>query len=1132
MPEQARFCSNCGTQLQQGEVREERRVVTVLFADLVGFTARSDRADPEDVRALLLPFHAELKETIERFGGAVDKFIGDAVLGVFGAPTAHEDDPERGVRAAIGILSAVERLNRDSSDLDIAVRIGMNTGEAAVTFSSGPVIGEALAGDVVNTASRLEGIAPVGGIVVGELTQRATSHAIDYEELEPVEVKGKADPIPVWRVVGLRDRAGTNAEPVEHAETFVGRERELAELRTLWERGVAERAGQLATLVGAPGIGKTRLVAELRRTLPEQVRWLQGACLPYGEGVTFWALREIVAGEAGIDETDDEATIAAKLRAAVEISVDEPADVEWLAGRLEPLYGVRGAPGQRLDRRELFAAWRRVLEQWAARGPIVLVVEDVHWAADPMLEFLEFIAAPPLAAPILIACTARPEFLERVAGRGPTFSGAAVRRLEQLSREETSALVRALLGTPVLAADIQERLLERAEGNPLYAEQFVGMLADRGGEGLDAAGELPFPDSIQALVAARLDTLAEGERSVVHDAAVIGRSFWAGAVADLGKLDPQAADERLRELADKDFVRASASSSIPGQSEFEFVHAVLREVAAGRIPRLARARKHRAVAEWLEREAPDAESDRAESIAFHYEEAIRLARASRKVDEADAMRPKAGAFLELAGDRAMTLDMRLAEELFGKALDLEEADDPRRFELLFKLGSAMHHTGRLADSVATLSQAIEAAEERGDRIGAARARTRVSVVLWFRGDTGLAEEMLAQAVEALEALDAPEVLAAAYTEMSGSRLMAGHSEEALAWADKALTLGRELELPNLLAKALDYRGLARCDLGDLDGVDDMREALAIARELGATRDIAVLLSNIAGLRWAMEGPTAALETFDEALDLAQRRGMVGTVIWLQGNMLQPLFELGRWDEVVRIAGEVTDWGRSDESEYAVVYALLSEAYLFLARGERERAELLVTSFLDRARDIGDPQLLLGALATAAVEAHEAGRSADAVALVAEAESQATERPSWDLPPQLPDLVRVACADGALDVAERLVAGHAGRVPALHRACILVAQALLDEAEGRFEQARGGVRRGGRSLRRARERLRARARAARRGAVPRRTRSRERCGGTSRAPRCRRSARWAPCRSPSRPRRFGGSPDRIDRRRRS
>ena len=231
---------------------------------------------------------------------------------------------------------------------------------------------------------------------------------------------------------------------------------------------------------------------------------------------------------------------------------------------------------------------------------------------------------------------------------------------------------------------------------------------------------------------------------------------------------------------------------------------------------------------------------------------------------------------------------------------------------------------------------------------------------------------------------------AAYTEMAGSRLMGGHSEEALAWADKALALGRELELPNMLAKALDYRGLARCDLGDLDGVDDMREALAIAHELGATRDIAVLLSNIAGLRWAMEGPVAALETFHEALDLAQRRGMVGTVMWLQGNMLQPLFELGRWDEVVRVAQEVTDWGRSDESEYAVVYALLSEAYLFLARGERARAEPLVAAFLDRSRDIGDPQLLLGALATAAIEAHEAGRFDEAVALVTEAESLATE----------------------------------------------------------------------------------------------------------------------------------------------
>jgi class 3 adenylate cyclase/tetratricopeptide (TPR) repeat protein len=1060
VPEQARFCSNCGAQLQQGEVREERRVVTVLFADLVGFTARSDRADPEDVRALLLPFHAGLKETIERFGGTVDKFIGDAVLGVFGAPTAHEDDPERGVRAAIAILSAVERLNRSNSDLDIAVRIGMNTGEAAVTFSSGPVIGEALAGDVVNTASRLEGIAPVGGIVVGEATQRASSRSIEYEELEPVQVKGKADPIPVWRVVGLRDEASAT-EQQRRVETFVGRVQELAELQTLWEAVVSERAGRLVTLVGAPGIGKTRLVGQLQRVLPGRVRWLQGACLPYGEGVTFWALREIMSNLAGIAEGDDRTVVAGKLRAAIESLVSEPGDVGWLAGRLEPLFGVEDAQGGRLDRGELFTAWRRVLEELADGAPLVLVVEDVHWAADSMLEFLEFVADPPLAAPILVLCTARPEFLERVAARGRTFS--TILRIEQLSRDETSALVRALLGTPVLASEVRERLLERAGGNPLYAEQFVGMLADRSDPGQEATVEMPFPDSIQALVAARLDTLAEAERSVVHDAAVIGRSFWAGAVADLGGLDHQAADRLLRELADKDFVRPSAGSSIPGQSEFEFVHAVLCEVAAGRIPRLTRARKHRAIAEWLEREDPNARSDRAESIAFHYEEAIRLARASRMSDEADAMRPKASSFMELGGDRAMTLDVRLAEELFSKALDLQPADDPRRFELLFRLGSAMHHTGRLADSVAVLSRAIETAERGGDQIGVARARTRLSVVLWFRGDTARAEEMLVEAVTALEELDAPEVLTSAYTEMAGSRLMAGHSEEALGWADKALVLGRQLDLPNLLAKALDYRGLARCDLGDLEGVEDLREALAIARELGATRDVTVLLSNIAGLRWAMEGPVAALETFDEALDLARRRGMVGTVKWLQGNMLQPLFELGRWDEVVRVAEEVADWGRFDESEYAVVYALLSEAYLFLSRGDRERAQPLVAAFLDRARDIGDPQLLLGALATAAVEAHEAGRSAEAVALVVEAESQATERPSWDLPPQLPDLVRVACANDALELAERLVAGHSETVPELHRSCILVAQALLDEAAHRYEPAGEGFARAARGF---------------------------------------------------------------------
>ena len=360
---------------------EERRVVTVLFCDLVGFTAASDGADPEDVRARIRPYHAQLRQDIEAFGGTVEKFIGDAVVAIFGAPVAHEDDAERAVRAALRILDAIFELNNHDPAPGLSVRIGIMTGQAVVALGAKPEAGEGIVtGDVVNSASRLQGVAPVGSVVVGEGTYRATKRIFDYEELGPVSLRGKAQPLAMWRVLAARSRFGVDVAR-NHAVPLVGRELELRLLRDTFERSARESSVQLVTIVGEPGIGKTRLVAELLAhvdSLPELVVWRQGRCLPYGEGITFWALGEIVKAQCGILETDSPKGVDAKLGEAVESVVPEEGEWPWFRARLGPLVGLETTSSA--DREESFTAWRRFLEAIAATGPMVVVLDDLHWA--------------------------------------------------------------------------------------------------------------------------------------------------------------------------------------------------------------------------------------------------------------------------------------------------------------------------------------------------------------------------------------------------------------------------------------------------------------------------------------------------------------------------------------------------------------------------------------------------------------------------------------------------------------------------------------------------------------------------------------------------------------------------------
>src|SRR6188474_1101269 len=481
-PEGAKFCLECGNALGAAVAgREERKVVSVLFADLVGFTERSDQADPETVHAILAPYHTLLRSELEAYGGTVEKFIGDAVMALFGAPIAHEDDSERAVRAALSIRDALVAEGK------LHIRLGVTTGEALIALDARPEAGEGMAsGDVVNTAARLQSAAPTDAVLVDETTYRAADRVIEFEDLPAVEAKGKSGPISVWSA--LRARARVGVERAGGAE-LVGRERELTLLRETFARVLQERSAQLVTLVGVPGIGKSRLVFELFSTIQTGdfglVYWRHGRSLPYGDGVTFWALGEVVKAQAGILESDGPDEAAEKLGRAVSSVVADPAEARWLERHLRALAGVEAESALEVaERSEAFSAWRRFLEALAEQRPFVVVFEDLHWADDAMLDFVDYVADWAGHVPLLIVCTARPELLTRRVDWGGGKVNSSTTLLSPLDDEETATLVHALLGRPVLDAELQSRLLEHAGGNPLYAEEFTRMLSERPGSSL------------------------------------------------------------------------------------------------------------------------------------------------------------------------------------------------------------------------------------------------------------------------------------------------------------------------------------------------------------------------------------------------------------------------------------------------------------------------------------------------------------------------------------------------------------------------------------------------------------------------------------------------------------------------
>jgi class 3 adenylate cyclase/tetratricopeptide (TPR) repeat protein len=1045
-PSGARFCKNCGTLLmpEQPASREERKVVTVFFADLVGFTGRAEQLDPEDVRAMLSPYYARLRSEIERFGGTVEKFIGDAVMAVFGAPVAHEDDPERAVRAALAVRDAVQELNDQNPALDLHVRIAVNTGEAVVSLGARVTEGEGMvAGDVVNTAARLQTAAPVDGILVGETTYRATERVVEYRDCEPVEAKGKAEPIPVWEALEARARYGVDVAQRGGAE-LVGRRQELEVLLEALARVERERTPQLVTLVGVPGIGKSRLVWELARAVDEDsnrfIVWRQGRSLPYGEGVAFWALAEMVKAQAGILETDSSEVAETKLRETVSDLVPDAGEAHWVETQLRRLVGVSTDEERGGDRRdESFAAWRRFFEALAEQRPAVLVFEDLHWADDNLLDFVDHLVDWATDSPLLVLGTARPELLERRPGWGGGKPNATTMSLSPLSEEDTARLISSLLEETVMPAEKQALLLSRAGGNPLYAEEYARMVA---GRGIAPTEDTPLPETVQGIVAARLDALSPDEKALIQDAAVIGKVFWGGALAAMSGLQRWTVEEQLHALERKEFVRRDRRSSVATETEYAFRHVLVRDVAYGQVPRSTRSEKHRLAAEWIETLSSDRE-DRAEMLAHHYLRALEFARAAGQ--GVDSISERAFVALREAGDRSFALSaFRAGTDFYREALELAPEDDSEKGRLLLAYGQSLFW----ADWTSAKAEILEEASRRllaaGQLAEAASAEVMVYLFHWYRGEREKAMPHFEQAARLVEEAPRSRQKADVLTDLARFAMLDDGDAAALELGREALSMAEEFGLEGVRARILNTLGVVRVRLGEHGGLADIESSLEASvvgspERLRGFINLGTMLDELGEL-----GRSRPL--YEEGLREAERAGAAGPVRWLRAELFMNEYLTGRWQDALAHAEAFLAEAETLERHYMNASAYWVRAPIRFARGDEPGAIADAEHALSLGREAQDPQVLFPSIVYHSHLLFEAGRSSDAAALLDEILERLRSHPTGIGGEWLVPLAFAAAATDRGNEAERVLDAATNSTPWVRAARAFLAGSFVEAAE--------------------------------------------------------------------------------------
>ena len=955
------FCEECGARLDQGapaaapttpvqpqRPSAERRLVSVLFADLVGFTTLSESRDAEEVRELLSTYFDTCRSLIERYGGTVEKFIGDAVMAVWGTPAAQEDDAERAVRAALDLVAAVPEL-----DPGLKARAGVVTGEAAVTLGAE---GQGMvAGDLVNTASRVQSVAEPGTVLVGESTKRATEAAIAYEAAGSFELKGKAEPVPLFGALRVTAGRGGALKSTGLEPPFVGRDRELRLVKELFHASGEEGKAHLVSVVGIAGTGKSRLGWEFFKYLDgvsDDVWWHRGRCLAYGEGVAYWALAEMVRGRARIVEAEEPDSARAKLLATVEAYVPDPEERRFVEPRLAHLLGVDQRSTHERD--DLFAAWRLFFERLAEQSPVVLVFEDMQWADASLLDFVVYLLEWSRSHPLFALVLARPELTERHPDFGKNLRNATTLSLEPLP----AVAMEALLGgfAPGLPETLRAQILERAEGIPLYAVETVRMLLDR--ELLVREGDvyrptgpvetLEVPETLHALIAARLDGLPPDERRVLKQAAVLGKTFTKQALAHLSRLAEAELEPLLSSLVRKEVVSLQADPRSPERGQYGFLQDLLKRVAYETLAKRERKSLHLAAAEYLEGSRGPAEHEIVEVVASHYLAALE---ATPDADDADAIRAKARAHLTSAAERAASLGANEeAEHYFEQAAELAD-DSLEEAELLERAGEMAWSRSHGGQAQEHYRRAIELFEEKAQTHPAARVAARLGEVEWQTGRLDEALERMERAYGVLSGDEPDYGLAALAAQLGRLHWFHGDVPRAAERVESALEIAEALWLPEIVAQALITKGIVADTMGrSEESIALLKHALELALENDLPLAALRAHNNLGDTLARRERFEEALVNHRAAVALAERVGNTLFDRISHADSAYILAATGAWDEALSEVDTVLA-----DSEGGYIWGLLSlVSEVYVPRGTIEEAKDLL-ALLARAESSTDVQ---------------------------------------------------------------------------------------------------------------------------------------------------------------------------------
>jgi class 3 adenylate cyclase/tetratricopeptide (TPR) repeat protein len=917
-PPEARFCMSCGAQLDQfaaaappapraaEQPPEERRQVTVLFADLSGYTAVAERMDPEAVKSLVDRALMRLGQEVERYGGTVDKYIGDNVMAIFGAPVAHEDDAERAVRAGLGMQGAMDEVNEGlPSGVHFDLRVGVNTGEV---LAGAVGASYTVTGDTVNVAARLQSAARPGSVTVGERTMRATLAAVRYEELEPLELKGKSEPVPAWEAVAVTAEHAVGRTAPARESPLVGRDNELATLEAIYERVERDCIPHLVTLVGEAGVGKSRVLRELERRLCSRSAapaFHTGRCLPYGTGIVFWALGEVIRAGCGIVDSDS-AEVAwgklldhtRKLFTAEHPDLGEEGERRTaLLGRLigleVPPELVPESDDPERMRDAFFSALRSGVEAWAREKPLVFAFEDIHWADDGMLDAIEHLAQW-VRAPLLIVCLARDELLDRRPGWGGGRRSATQLILDPLGAADTESLVAALLpGSGALVPAV----VERSGGNPLFAEEMARRIAEEGGHTAE------LPDTVQGVLAARLDALDPFERRLVQQAAVVGRTFWEGSLVPLARSEGRDLGRALTTLQEKDILAPGAEGRLAGERELAFKHVLIRDVAYGMLPKAVRARKHFEVGSFIEDRAGDRIDEVGPLLAEHYGRAAALGQeGGLPADELHGIQRRAMLFLERAGDASAQLfSNRESASHYRHARKICPRDalgDSARIGE--KLGDVSLRLGRVDEAIGVWLECLEWHRGQEDLERVADLHRKIGAALSHKGERKAAIEHYQKGINLLK--DGPPriELVRLYEEAAWLYLHTGDNMLAIYASEKALRLAERLGETRAASRAHGIFGRVFGRIGDTEKArENLERAVELAR--GSDRSETILALSALGRHLEVSEAKVGLarEAYEEALALAEEMGVLPAQVELHASLAQLAAYGADWEQVER-----------------------------------------------------------------------------------------------------------------------------------------------------------------------------------------------------------------------------------------